>query len=195
MATILNIIEILVILVVGFFAFVIYIITRRQEKQNAARIILMEIRNAEKSFSAVNDFNSINETLTILPTNSWSNYNHFFVKAFDQDELSLVNDFYAKGQIAENERKVLNNFLNVALEEKSKCMVNTLTALALDDIKNNADLYECRKELLVKRIHAEKYYFEGISPRDRILSISKSITFITTSSAGQKLKRIAKIKY
>ncbi|HUB93219.1 MAG TPA: hypothetical protein VMB52_01835 [Verrucomicrobiae bacterium] len=83
-----------VTLVVGFFAIYVYRKQKRDEKMRAARIILLEVRNAEKQLkearvrineAAKNDLQIVPERLYAMPTNSWRRLNYLFVKDFSSD--------------------------------------------------------------------------------------------------------------
>jgi hypothetical protein len=146
----------------------------------------------EKAVSLIKSKQPLNPTTIILPSNSWAKYNHYFVKDFDQDELSIINDFFAHAQTAENERLLYCDFLNIALKEKAERMQEALINLALDDIKNGENNYEQYKKLLADKVHKEDYFFEGTSPKANFLYHYKHMPFLTTSSVGQKLKKIAR---
>lgn len=86
-----------VALVVGSAAFGVYIWQKRDQKKTAARILLVEIENAERQLSIIkktgND-DSLSESVRLMPTTSWEKYRHLFGRTFTSREWDTVSDFY-----------------------------------------------------------------------------------------------------
>ena len=102
-----NLLQTIVVLITGFVALLIYIITKMIERRDAARILLNEIRSAERTIIDIKNNKRISELSIILTSNSWKQFNHLFVKIFDVDEYNPINDFYNKCDIAEKLQKIL----------------------------------------------------------------------------------------
>jgi len=73
--------------IVGSFAIYIYNKQKSDSKQNAAIVLVNEIRNAESAIQTVRD--SIRDAgivpeITVLPFNSWNKYSNYFAKDLDQ---------------------------------------------------------------------------------------------------------------
>ncbi len=77
---------------VGFFAIFIYLKQKWDYKRDAASIILMEIRNAEKVIDLMKKHGvAISESMEkLLPSNNWIKYNYLFIKNFDRDEKVII---------------------------------------------------------------------------------------------------------
>ncbi len=176
-------------IVAGFIALVVYLLHKRDEKINAARIILSEIRNAEQQISRIKDDGVISDFSSILPFNSWKKHAHLFVKVFDRDELDLVNNFYISCTLAETEINRLKSFLPLAMEEKAKALQRQLIDLAKEEKEN----YENIKKDIHELVHKEDYWFLPNAPKEKLLHYLSNIQLITTTTAGKKLKDIAKL--
>jgi hypothetical protein len=175
-------------IVAGLVAIVVYWMHKRDEKINAARIVLSEIRNAEQQISKIKNDGVVSDFSSILSFNSWQKYAHLFVKILDRDELDLVNNFYIASTLAEIEINRLKSFLPLAMEEKAKEIQKQLINFA----KEGKDKYETTKKDVLEIIHKEDYWFLPNTPKDKLLHYLSNIQIITPTTAGQKLKKIAK---
>jgi len=174
----------------GLVAVIVYYLHKRDEKINAARILLSEIRNAEHEVLKIRNDGTISEFSSILPFNSWQKNNYLFVKILDRDELDLINNFYIAATFAEIELKRIKSFLPLAMEEKSRAIQSKLVNLALDE----KEKYGATKEDILRIIHKEDYWFLPNAPKDRVLHYLSNMQLITSTTAGGKLKSAAKIK-
>ena len=188
METILNI-----LLVIGAFAaFGVYYWQKKDEKKKAALVLLMEIRNAELQIQHLKESGAISDYSSILPSSSWQKFGYIFVKDFDRDELVLVNNFYNSCQLAETEIKQLRDALSVAMNEKMKIIQHKLLELMAN--ATDKESYTTQKEKLLDLFHKEDYWFLPNAPKEKLLRYLQNIILVMTSSAGQKLKKIAGMK-
>ncbi len=182
-----------ILLVIGAFAaFGVYYWQKKDEKKKAARVLIMEIRNAELEIGHLKKSGAVSDYSSILPTSSWTKYNHYFAKDLDEDELAHINNFYNSCQLVENEIGQLRSALSVAMEEKMKIIQEKL--LELMDETTDKESYEKRKEKILKLFHKEDYWFLPNAPKEKLLRYLQNISFVMTSSAGQKLKKTADLK-
>lgn len=183
---------------VGTFAIYLYISQKNNYKQDAANIILMEIRHAESIIDQIKKSESIEASQILLPTNNWSKYNYLFIKDLDRDELDLVNNFYNQCELINKSLSQLS--ISSQLEQKSNAIHSALVQLAMEESKLSADdnvnrtNFNYKKERFLNIIHFDGYAFQPDLPRNKIIKTLICIDKITTSSAGNKLKRIAKLK-
>ena len=85
----------LVTFIVGLVALATYWLTKRHEKQNAAAIIIMDIRHAEQVVVSIIERGSIDRNLKpILTENNWAKYKHLFASRFSYDDLASLNRFF-----------------------------------------------------------------------------------------------------
>ena len=85
-----------VTLLVGLIALEVYRRQKRDEKKNAARIILVEIENAERQLSIIKENNNgnISENPRLMTSSSWEKYRHLFGRDFTPREWDTISDFY-----------------------------------------------------------------------------------------------------
>ena len=117
----------------GLGAIMAYWMHKRDEKNNAAKIILSEIRNAEQQILKIKNDGVVSDYSSVLSFNSWQKYAHLFVKILDRDELDLINNFYIACVLSEREINRLKSFLPLAMEEKAKALQQQLVDLARND--------------------------------------------------------------
>jgi len=81
---------------VGGFAICLYIKQRKDKKRDAAKLILQEIRYAEQKIRKYREVKSYKLYDKLLPTNSWNDNIHQFIKELKETQIDLISDFYAK---------------------------------------------------------------------------------------------------
>ena len=76
-----------VTLVVGFFAIFVYYRQKNDQKRDAAKLVLQEIRYAEQTIRIAKEHNyDYYLANKLLPTNSWHKNIHFFVHELKETE-------------------------------------------------------------------------------------------------------------
>jgi hypothetical protein len=91
-------------LIAAGLAYVIYVKKKRDDKTNAAKIILVEISGAEdelktlKQNLADNDSSELGSKM-ILSSNSWNKYKHLFIKDFTDKQWRSISEFYDNCEI------------------------------------------------------------------------------------------------
>jgi hypothetical protein len=84
-------------LLVGSIAIGLYIHQKRDYKKGIAKLILQEIRYAEKQIKIARERSNIFLlSNALLPTNSWYNNIHLFVYDLEETDRDSISDFYAK---------------------------------------------------------------------------------------------------
>ena len=87
-----------VTLIAGIFTLVIYITQKIDNKRNAAKIIIQEIRRAEDLIFDYKEHGQYKFTKKIIATNSWAKNIHHFVSNLDADELDRISNLYSTGE-------------------------------------------------------------------------------------------------
>lgn len=191
-----NFAQNLFVLLAGAAALYVYYLNKRAEKRNAARVVLMEIRNAEQLINRLRAERVIHITGSILPTNSWGKYNHLFADVLDQDELDMISDFYSKAEGLEEQRKRVINAIPVSVDEKAKHIQRKLVDMAVEmaDLseKERNEKYEARKKVLIEMTNKEDFIFDANYPKEGLQILGTSINLVSGSVAVARLKRIAK---
>lgn len=189
---------------VGSFVIYLYIKQKIDYKRDAASIILMEIRNAEKTIDSIKAGQVITSNIVLLPTNNWTRNNYLFIDNLDRDDLDLVNNFYNQCALIDKSLAQLN--IASQLEQKSNHIHKKLVEIAHDltraysvdikgtDLNNIKTAFDIQKNNFLKIIESEGHVFSPGSPISEIQNALSKIEKITTSTAGDKLKKIASLK-
>lgn len=86
-------------LLVGYAAYFLYKRQKRDEKKDAATILLAEIRGATAILpglaSRFKQSKNLEEGLVLLPSESWSKYKYLFVNDLEAEEWRALDAFYA----------------------------------------------------------------------------------------------------
>ena len=204
----------LVTLAVGAFAFGVYIWQKNDQKKDAANIILLEIKNAERSIKRIKD-SLLRETLApdifLMPSESWTKYKYLFVRDFDRDEWDAITEFYNKCLLIDDNVKYNNSAFWSDTEEiranKQRILANyakncadELDKLSKNDTEKNIEIIENFKKTteLFDQIFMERQVKFGYNPQKPIIDAKLYITGLaenlTLTAIGTKLKTIAKIE-
>lgn len=93
----------IVTLFVGLFAIYLYLKQRMDRKREAASLILQEIRYAETRMKEARAYDHKYPFFDrLLPTSSWHNNIHLFIKDFEQNEIDTISHFYASVSYLDN---------------------------------------------------------------------------------------------
>lgn len=190
-------------LFVGGIAIFLYLKEKSDKKAQAARVLLLEIRSAEEKITQIKDLIKEGDTEedlpNIFPTKSWKKFSNLFVSDFDTDELKLINDFYEYGELVEEFAKRNNDFFWVTTEERARLVQQKMAKLNLEEYRTNGikNLKEHSfltiRDAVLDEISNARYDYRPNKTLKRIAIYIEKINNITTSSAGAKLKTIAKM--
>ena len=190
-----NLIIALATIITGFGAWIVYLRKKSDDKKNAAKVIWIEIRNAEQNIIKIKECDDLTPmlgTLSVLPSNSWKNFNHLFVDYFDRDELEKINSFYNQCLIIEEQLKRLYEFLSITLIEKNKFIDQKRFELVFKKNNNDSDIKQFEKS--IQEVGGNPHRPEPTDPKEKLSKALGIIESITTSTCGIKLKKIGKIK-
>ena len=177
-------------LIVGAFAFVIYRIEKTDRDKSAANLVLEEIRAIETNVEKLKESGDL---LSILPANlstsGWFSYRHALVKHLDFDEISQIGLFFER---IEGLKDLLNQWRNLyfsAMQEKSAVVQQHLATFAI----NGKDYEKEKKKLNI--FENDDYWFEPYLYKSQITSKLNLYSSISTTTIGEKLKRVGKTKW
>lgn len=85
-------------LITGLVAIGLYYWEQRGKKQDAAKIIIQEIRRAEDLINEYKEHGSYKFTKKIIATNSWAKNIHYFVSDLPQDGVDKISNLYSTGE-------------------------------------------------------------------------------------------------
>ncbi len=175
----------------------VYYFEQKSEKRKAARILIMEIRNAEKVISEIKTTKTVTQASFLLPVNSWPILQHHFVKHLDNDELILMNEFYNLCRLTQEEIDRMKSYLYISSDEKIKLSQHKLLELAerhkqIDIGMGENPLYKKDKESILENVfYKETSWFQPHISTERIIDYLQNIRFVSTSSCGKKIKDLS----
>lgn len=178
----------LITILVGSIAWLLYLEQKKDKKRDAASIILMEIRYAERTLDEYRRYQPDYDGGTmLLPTSNWEEYNYLFVKDLDRDELDSINNFY--NQCRRIDRAVSQMSLAPQLEAKAASIHEVIVQIAKET--STEDEFVKGRETFLRKAEPDNYRFVPETPKKNIEKALQNIGSITTSTAGEKLKRVA----
>jgi hypothetical protein len=177
-----------VTLVVGTIAIWLYKRNQRDEKRGAARIILSELRHAEKQINRFKagpiDVRFIDK---IMLESSWIKYRHLFVENLDADDFDFITDFYSACSCIDRTLNQLSP--NLQINQKANAIHRTLAQIA-SEASSQPDFLS-KKNQVINFYASDNYLFEPSSHQDALTKLLNSTPTVTQSNAASKLKKIA----
>jgi hypothetical protein len=190
-----NLLQTITILVVGVFVFIIYKANIREERKRAATILIMEIRGIEKALEKLREVLRIDvySSIPIIKENSWEKFKFLFIQYLDQDEYSLISEFYSIACRIEEERSILIRQIIMSFETKCRAMHESFVDVAehKPELKPQEFLDETVK--IAEKVVLNTPPYQSLTPIKLIEKLIKNIKYIATSSAGSKIKKFARI--
>jgi hypothetical protein len=216
-----NFLSSIITLGVGFFAFRIYKKQKDDKKQDAANIVLQEIRNAEAQLIQAKEIIArdkvIPESIVAMNTRSWSKYGYLFIRDLTSEEWQFVDNFYEKcaqfDELVEysktffkkNEEQIRVN-LHQALGDYTKNLLTEVKkGFDIEDDKEQAEYYaQIRKnyedelevfyETFMKNITSadSKFFYSPKKPYEDVKVVIETVRLdLSTSTVGITLSKLA----
>lgn len=190
----------LVTLAAGLIAFVIYKQQKRDTKRNAANLLTLEIQQAEAAIDWIRKSENVDESVSVLPQDSWSINHHLFVNDFDYSQRVLITNFYSQCAVIEKGIKEYLDYMNISRQEKIRLTQNIAATLAekypvnpgLDGGDLNGEAYRNEINAITSRYFQESATFEPFNARQIINKYTGRIERISNTPVGEKLKKLAK---
>jgi len=200
----------IVTLLVGLTALEVYRKQKRDNKKTAARILLIEIENAERQLQIINENgepSNLAENIYLMPSSSWSKYRHLFAQDFSPREWDTITNFYNKCLQFDDAVKYDNLSFkqNVEAYRNSVNLVLALKAGELtSNIQDNSDTNETtivnseylnfRDNLTTLYMSANNLYM--YSPQkainDAVAAIKNLDKTLSLTTIGTKLRRVSR---
>jgi hypothetical protein len=184
----------------GLIALLVYFRQKSEEKVKAARIILTEIRNAEREVQEISsrlDAQPMEDFPSVLPINSWKVYSHLFARDFDSDELELLTNFYGNCEQIEEYVRRHNNFFWITTEERTRVVQNKLADIVIGSLKEDGEVDSNKlasyKKSILDVYTNEPYAYAPAKTIDRLKNLVRESARITVTTAGTKLKKVAEV--
>ena len=204
-------------LLVGSVAIYLYIKQKIDNKIDAAKIILQEIRRAEEIISSYKEHGHFKFTKKIIATNSWSKNIHYFVDELSPDELDKISNLYSTGEYLDSvikmvsdtkfDRRIYDNFVNQAKEQVAIQLhefINKINNIVPGNTTAPNSTTQVMKDGFYDHIQQKKgiptininvnLKYDSINTDILFMQIVNSYEPIYNSDICLKLKNIAKIK-
>lgn len=190
-----------VTLIVGFVALEVYRRQKRDHKKTAARILLVEIENAERQLNIIKESEKLSENSRLMSSSSWEKYRHLFGQDFTAREWDTISDFYTRciqydkaidydGSSIYHDIEAFRTSLNNALALSAANIIVSNPALTNDEVV---------QEYVVFRDKLDKAYMSNLLPyspnkpvNDATRALQGLDTTLSLTSIGDKLRKIAK---
>lgn len=177
-------------------AIALYLWEKSQSKQQIARLLLNEIRNAQAAIQVLKDHSADPEfpVVAVLPQNSWNKYSHLFAKDFDQDDMEQINNFFNVAQEIENvvqKGNKINRFL-LQITQRSEAIQQSI----MDILANSGDdgVAKTRFDDFIRRIDTGKYHYAPSGFQTYFNEFLKNYSPVLGTHVGMALKKIANLK-
>lgn len=189
----------LITLGVGSTAFFVYALQKRDEKINAARLVLSEVRNAERKILEISELakNKSKDFPRVLTTNSWRRYSNLFASDFDQDQITEINQFFSICEDVDDYVQRDNSFFWINSKHRAEVVQEKLAEAISSsfDAENTAFNKEKVDAFVDNVLNTFSNHFYTYAPNKTINYLNDFIGKfkpITTTTTGSKLKKLAK---
>ena len=179
-------------LIVGFIApfiaLYVYKETKRNEKKNAATIVVMDIRHAEQVVLSILEKNTVDMwTKEVLFENNWSKYKHLFVSDFSYDDFAMINQFFDSCMEMSHARRRLREIFSANLDEKARIFQQKILNVESPESASGQIL----KQQIIDKINRETKTFDPDEPKTRILQNLNVMRLLSGTVAFEKLRKLA----
>ena len=166
----------------ALFVILVYFRQQMDHKIEVAKIILQEIRYAEKQIKIARERNnSFLLTNTLLPTNNWYKNISLFVNDLEQADIDAISDFYSKVSFLDKIINYITDFkVNRIIPSLEKQMADTVPAAqsAVGGSKNETTQ---QKQIIKIQLFAEVALKE----------VADQVEFLYNTPAADKLRKIS----
>jgi hypothetical protein len=178
--------------VVAFLAIYLYVKQRVDRRRDAASLILQEIRYAEQQIrNSEHGTRGYSLPSKLLPTNSWNDNIHLFIKDLKETQIDMISRFYSQATyidflITERSRQKLNqefSFQRATTPQATPPQTITVEGLPLELTQQQ-----------VARLVQIPNPNEQITV-ELLTNISTSIEYLYNTPAVEKLRKISERKW
>ena len=195
----------------GASAFLVYRWQKRDKLKNVTTAILLEIQQAEKSVAVLKKYirrGNLNVDFKILQNDTWSQYKHLLAKVLDNDEMTAISDFYANLKILDESIEYNKRCFNEDVEQirinRQRVFTDLIEESVKSIIRDGAD-----GSATISRLQNEINLFDSIymnqppqyaryNPQKILDDAGHSLASfsnLSTTSVGQKLKKLSKRRF
>ncbi|MHA7966722.1 hypothetical protein ACX93W_21660 [Paenibacillus sp. CAU 1782] len=187
-----NFFQTFIILIVGLFAFISYKVVKNDERRNAASIVLMEIRSIEDELNRLKDAKDLYATRPVISSNEWKTYKHILISELDYDEYTSIENLYRMASNIEQERQLYREHIEITIKEKARAFQEHASLIATQLWDKEKREYDERINKVAALFFPTTPEFKGRFPKELLEKLLNDYYPVTTTTAGQKIKFIAK---
>lgn len=174
--------------VVGYLAYLVYELGKIHQAVDAAKIVVLEIRNAENALLALRTEQTLaNWTKVVTGENNWGRYRQNFVSVLNSDEFQHFDRFFHNWSQLALWKTQVESFGTAQLAAKAAKMQELLIDLS------PGDDFEIRRNAIISKANDEKFMFEPDLLNGRLHLFLSSLEPITGTSGFAKLRKYAKL--
>lgn len=163
----------------------------KNRRKDTSITLLMEIRYAEAQIVKIVSSGSEVSVSGIISNNSWKQLGYRINSFLDADDINLLNDFYSKCEQLEIMIKYYNEHQYVMIKEKAIQGIQKLLSLVEKHGNINKSEYINERNSILEPFFGETYGMILTGLVIGIKDIAKTITLITNTPTGEKIKNIA----
>ena len=177
-------------LVVGLSAIYLYLKQKADSKRDIAKLILQEIRYAEQQIrNSGRGAHGYSLSSRLLPTNSWDDNIHLFIKDMKETEIDMISEFYSQAA-----------YIDYLIEERSKQKLNQKFSLRpiivgqQPTLPVTEDIPQQPTPQQIAQIIREPNFNEQITI-NLLTDFSTKIEFLYNTPSAEKLRRLSARKW
>lgn len=184
-----DILNALVTLAVGLVALLIFKLQKADERQNAARIIVADVRHAEQVVLSMLERNHVDTwSKDLTRENNWAKYKHIFAGVLSSDDLVAFNRFFLAAAQMSDALARMREIHYAGLDEKSRIAQQKLAELPMSDEVT----YQDGVNAIMAAINRSAPLFEPNEPRARYFMNLQQMGRLSTTPGFSVLRKIAK---
>lgn len=132
----------LLLILVGCFAFVIYILKERKKETVAASLIILQIAEVQEKLREISTFivdgrldqTAFYESLPLMETDYWNKYKYHFVREMDAASYTALNEFYEYVSEIQEQQMFMKSFQKDYLKITQNVLANIETQFIMADL-------------------------------------------------------------
>jgi len=210
-----NLFIAIVTFVVGLVGLYLYYRRKRDEKRRIAKIVMLEIENAQtelkeaKKLILSNPDEPLPEHLYVMPSDTWSKNKHLFIENFKPTEWNALNQFYAQCQLfdeaighndarfGEHEKEIRKNVHRANYEFAVEYGEKIRLASTDDEKERLRKEFKERRDAVIEMVVSPYVYIYTPLKQNEIIHtcLNNVDTDLSLNAVGQKLEKLSKTRF
>lgn len=174
--------------VVGYLAYLVYELEQINRLKSAAKIIILDVRNAEEALAGVHggaNYSAWSKFSVI--ENNWPKLKQHFITLLTTDEFRIFDHFFhAWSEVVSAKNRFEGNQYSAILAKSEYTQQKLLDLWA----ENPADL-ELKRNAIIARANAETFLFEPNLPQSQLSHFLSLLRPLSGTTGFEKLRKTA----